>query len=89
MLNFDLIRYQFKTAIRRLLKDRQFSLLNIIGLSTGMASALLIGLWVEAEFAFDKFHEKDSRLYEVMIHEKIGDGMQLPIVPVNTSEKPS
>ena len=59
MLNFDLVRNQFKTATRRLLKDRQFSLLNIMGLSTGLASALLIGLWVHAEFAFDKFHEKD------------------------------
>ncbi|GAA4439409.1 ABC transporter permease [Ravibacter arvi] len=75
MLNFDLVRNQFKSASRRLLKDRQFSLLNIIGLSSGLASALLIGLWVNAEFAFDKFHEKDSRLYEVMIHEKIGDGI--------------
>jgi putative ABC transport system permease protein len=75
MLNFDLLRNQFKIIGRRLLKDRQFSVLNIMGLSSGLASAMLIGLWVDAEFAFDKFHEKDSRLYEVMIHEKIGDGI--------------
>ncbi|QRR00791.1 ABC transporter permease [Dyadobacter sandarakinus] len=75
MLTFALIRNQFKTASRHLLKERQFSLLNTIGLSSGLASALLIGLWVHDEFAFDKFHEKDSRLYEVMIHEKIGDGI--------------
>ena len=75
MLNLDLFRNQFKTARRRLLKDRQFSLLNIIGLSSGFTSALLIGLWINDEFAFDKFHEKDSRLYEVMINEKSGDAI--------------
>jgi putative ABC transport system permease protein len=75
MLNLELFRNQFKTARRRLLKDRQFSLLNIIGLASGFTSALLIELWVSDEFAFDKFHEKDSRLYEVMIHEKSSDAI--------------
>ena len=41
-------------------------IINLIGLSTGLASALLIFLWVNDEFSMDKFHEKDSRLYRVM-----------------------
>ncbi len=40
--------------------------INLIGLSTGLASALLIYLWVKDELRMDKFHEKDSRLYQVM-----------------------
>src|SRR5687768_18517697 len=41
-------------------------IINLIGLSTGLASALLIYLWVNDELHMDKFHEKDSRLYQVM-----------------------
>lgn len=73
MQNFDLLRNHFKTSSRRLLKDRQFTLLNLIGLSSGLVCALLIALWVHDELHFDKFHAKDERLYEVMIHEKAGD----------------
>jgi putative ABC transport system permease protein len=56
----------FKIAWRNLLKDRQFTLLNLIGLSTGLACALLIWLWVTDEGSVDKFNEKDSQLYQVM-----------------------
>ena len=41
-------------------------IINLIGLSSGLASALLIYLWVVDELHMDKFHEKDSRLYRVM-----------------------
>lgn len=51
---------------RNLLKDRQFTLLNIIGLSTGLCCALLIYLWVQDERHIDKFHKNDAQLYRVM-----------------------
>ncbi|HEX8350490.1 MAG TPA: ABC transporter permease, partial [Hymenobacter sp.] len=40
--------------------------INLIGLSTGLACALAIYLWVNDELSFDKYHEKDRRLYRVM-----------------------
>ena len=40
--------------------------INLIGLSTGLACALLIYLWVNDELNFDKLHENDSRLYQVL-----------------------
>lgn len=40
--------------------------INLIGLSTGIACALLIYLWVHDELSFDKFHENDRQLYQVM-----------------------
>jgi putative ABC transport system permease protein len=55
----------FKVALRNLLKNKAFSLINISGLAIGMASAILILLWVENETSFDRFHKKDGRLYEV------------------------
>jgi putative ABC transport system permease protein len=53
-------------AWRTLLKDRQFALLNIIGLSSGICCALLIWLWVADEQSVDKFFPNESRIYEVM-----------------------
>jgi putative ABC transport system permease protein len=55
----------FKVAFRNLLRNKSFSLINISGLAVGMASAVLILLWVENEMSFDRFHEKSDRLYEV------------------------
>ncbi len=48
------------------MKDRQFTLLNLIGLSTGLACTLLIYMWVSDELSFDKFHEKDGQIYQLM-----------------------
>ncbi|MBC9933303.1 ABC transporter permease [Chitinophaga qingshengii] len=53
-------------AWRNLLKHRLFTLLNLIGLSTGLASTLLICLWIRDEWRMDRFHEKGDRLYTVM-----------------------
>ena len=53
-----------------LIKDRQFTFLNLIGLSSGLACALQIYLWVNNELSFDKFNEKDSQLYQLMEHRK-------------------
>jgi putative ABC transport system permease protein len=56
----------FKTTWRNLAKDRRFALLNLLGLSTGLACTLLIYLWVTDELQMDKFHQNDARLYQVM-----------------------
>ena len=45
----------FKTAWRSLLKNKAYSALNILGLATGMAVALIIGLWVYSQYSYDKF----------------------------------
>jgi len=53
-----------KIAWRSLLKDRQFTLLNILGLSSGLICAVLIYLWVNDELQMDKFHKEE--VYQVM-----------------------
>src|SRR6476620_7905451 len=55
----------FKTAWRSLLKNRAYSALNILGLATGMAVALLIGLWVYYQYSYDKFLPDYKQLYQV------------------------
>src|SRR5687767_848627 len=55
-----------KIAWRNLLKDKQFSFLNIFGLAAGLTCALLIFLWVKDELSYDSFFENDDRLYQLM-----------------------
>jgi len=69
-----MIKSFFKMAWRSLVKDRQFSLLNLTGLSIGLACALLIFLWINNERSYDKFHKNNARLYQVMQNEYAGDG---------------
>jgi ABC-type antimicrobial peptide transport system permease subunit len=63
-----MITNYLKTAWRNLLRHKQFTFLNLLGLSTGLASAILIFLWVNGEMHVDRFNEKDSRLYKVLFN---------------------
>jgi len=59
-----------KIAFRNLKKDKQFTLLNVLGLSAGIACTLLIYLWVHDELSYDKFFANGNRIYQVMEHRK-------------------
>jgi putative ABC transport system permease protein len=69
-----MLRNYVKTAWRNLIKDKQFSLLNLLGLSTGLACVLLIFLWVHDELSVDKFNANDSRLYQILKTAPMADG---------------
>ncbi|SFW22375.1 ABC transporter permease [Chitinophaga sancti] len=58
----------FTAAWRNLRKDRLFTLLNLLGLSTGLACALLIFLWVRDEKQINHFNTKDDRLYQILVN---------------------
>ncbi|MBB1284242.1 ABC transporter permease [Flavisolibacter sp. BT320] len=58
-----MFRNYVKTAVRNLLRQKAFSIINILGLAIGMASAILILLWIQNEVSHDRFHEKGDRLY--------------------------
>ena len=53
----------FKVALRNLWRSKGFSALNIAGLAIGMASAMLISLWIYNEVSFDRFHKNGDNLY--------------------------
>jgi ABC-type antimicrobial peptide transport system permease subunit len=69
-----MIRNYVKIAWRNLIRNKTFSLINILGLSFGMACSLMIWLWVKDERAYDAFHVNKDRLYKVIIHNKAKDG---------------
>ncbi len=60
------MKYYFKITFRNLLRHKVSSLINLIGLTTGLSCAFFIYLWVQDELQVNKFHEKDDRLYRVM-----------------------
>ncbi|GAO44886.1 ABC transporter permease [Flavihumibacter petaseus] len=59
-----MIKNFFKVAFRNLRRSKGFSAINIIGLAIGMASAMLILLWIQNEVEYDQFHVKKDRIYE-------------------------
>jgi len=56
-----------KIALRNLLRNKVYSLVNIIGLSLGLASAMLIILYVSDEVSYDRFHANANNLYRVTV----------------------
>ena len=62
-----MLRNYLLLAIRNLLKNKVFSLINIIGLSMVIASTILINSYVFNEVNYDTFHEKADRIYRVTV----------------------
>ena len=61
-----MIKNYLKTAIRNLQRNKIYSLINIVGLSLGLACAMLIMLYVKDEISYDRFHKNVSQIYRVV-----------------------
>ena len=79
-----MIRNYFKTMWRGLLKNKFYSSINILGLTIGMASAILILLWIQNEMSHDRFHAKTDRIYIANNRDKVSGKM----LAWNTTPKP-
>lgn len=60
-----MIRNYFKTALRNLVKNKQFALINISGLAVGMAVTMLIGFWIWDEISFNKNHINHDQVAQI------------------------
>lgn len=54
-----------KLAYRNILKDKRQSMINISGLAIGLASTILLLLWVQNERSYDRFHKNADRIYRI------------------------
>jgi len=63
-----------RIAWRNLRKSRTSSIINIAGLATGMAIAIVIGLWIFDELSFDHYHSRHSHIAQGMITQTTPDG---------------
>ncbi len=55
----------FKIAARNIRKNRAYSFINVSGLAAGLTCFLLIFLWIQDEFSYDRFHENADVLYRI------------------------
>jgi putative ABC transport system permease protein len=60
-------------SLRALNRQKSYVILNIIGLSVGIACSLLIALFVINELSYDKFLKDQERIYRVILDGKIGE----------------
>lgn len=75
-----MIRNYFKIAVRNLFKDKFYAFINILGLSIGITSCLLIVLYVSEELSYDKFHTDADRLYRVVVKARLSENELLEFV---------
>ncbi|WP_310587836.1 hypothetical protein [Larkinella punicea] len=61
-----MIRNYLKIAVRNLVNNKGYSVINIGGLAVGMAIAMLIGLWMHDELSFNTSHKNYNRIAQVM-----------------------
>ncbi len=73
-----MLKNYIKIALRAILRNKVYSLINISGLAIGMAGALLILLWVKYELDYDHFHENLDQIYRVVVEH---DGFRTPTTP--------
>ncbi len=86
-----MLKNYLKVAVRNLLRNKGFSAINIFGLAIGMASAMLILLWIRNEVSYDQFHEKKDRIYNAWNRAEFSGELQCwsttPKVLARTMEK--
>ena len=70
-----MLKHNLLIVFRTFKRSRGTFFINLIGLSTGLACALLIYLWVNDELKVDKFHELDQQLFQVMENRETSDGI--------------
>ena len=78
-----MIRNYLLSLYRNISRNKFYSVLNIVGLSIGLAAAILILLYVQDELSYDKYHEQHENIYRIESHFSIGDkDDKFAIVPI-------
>ncbi|MFP4555298.1 MAG: ABC transporter permease [Bacteroidales bacterium] len=83
-----------KVSVRNLISQRGYTLINIFGLAVGIASALLIILYVVDEFSYDRFHPNAQNIHRICLDAKLQDTemvapiSNIPIGPTSVEQYP-
>lgn len=83
-----------KIAFRNLLRNRFFSFVNILGLSVGIVSTIMVILFVKEELAYDKHHSRHEHIYRVISNFHVNNKQDLfalsaaPLAPTLADEYP-
>lgn len=71
-----MLRNYLKIAFRNLIRNPVYSAINIFGLSLGIATSVLIGLWVTDEITYNYHHKNIDNLYHVRVNATLNGGIQ-------------
>jgi putative ABC transport system permease protein len=69
-----MIKNYLKTAWRNLWKNKTMTFINVLGLMTGITCCLLIGLYIQHEYSYDKFQQKGDRIVRVLMEYRFSSG---------------
>lgn len=69
-----MIKNYFTIALRNIVRHKGYAAINIIGLSAGIASSLLLYLIISYELSYDTYHENYKKIYHVVTKDKYSDG---------------
>ncbi len=89
-----MVKNIFKTALRIFWKERGYSVMNIFGLTIGIAASMLLLLYVQSEKSVNRFHNDIDNIYQVMEHQTYPGGIYTyesnpgPLVTVFKDEMP-
>ena len=64
-----MLKNYFKIAMRMIVRNKLYSLINILGLTLGIVACILIFLFVRSELSYDQFHPDADRMYRVYVTE--------------------
>ena len=83
-----MLKNQLKLAFRNIIRNGTYSIINILGLTLGLASALLIVVYVNHELSYDRFHPDADRIYRISESVPLGDNVK-KIASVSMALAPS
>jgi putative ABC transport system permease protein len=83
-----------KVSLRKMRRQKWYSLISVSGLAVGMACSILILLWVRNELSYDRFHANAGNIYRVVMEDHRADGVSVhpwlpfPLGPALKNEFP-
>ncbi len=92
--SFVMLKNYLKITLRHLQRQKGYSLINIAGLSVGMACFILIILFVNYEFSYEEHHTNADRIYKIYVEHHLPTGVNqirsspVPLVEALHSEIP-
>jgi len=83
----EILKHNLKISLRNHLKYQSFFLINLLGLTSGLACVLFIYLWVNDELSMDQYHSKKDRVYQYLENVDQGNGMLTRVTSAGPTAK--
>ncbi|NRB50613.1 MAG: ABC transporter permease [Saprospiraceae bacterium] len=68
-----MLQHYLKVALRNMFKYKGYTIINLAGLTMGLAICFVLFLWINDERSYDRFHENADRIYRSSWEARFGD----------------